>query len=228
MNKFILTIPFIVACQYPEPMNPDPIYDSSETSVSGVEDASDAGQDTDIADVLTETEPVEAPVTVVPPRHQNILLIGDSEVMYINWYFKPMRKPNETVYFDSKPGTTIGWWNGGVFHREMSKYPNLDMVIVFLGTNNFNFTFLQPHQNILDEIKARNIKCIWVGPTDVRMRGYKNPHITGQLIKDAVDGLCTYVDTESLSIPLADGVHPTQDGAVKWLTEIWDVKDSLQ
>ncbi len=226
MNKFIFAIPFLVACEYPEPMNPEPIYDSSEASVSGVEDASDAGQDVDIADVLTEAEPIKGPITAVPPKHQNILLIGDSEVMYSSWYFKPMRKPNETVYFDSKPGTTIGWWNGH-FQREMSKYHDIDVVIVFLGTNNFNFNFLQPHENILATLKNSTAKCIWVGPTDVRMRGYKNLHLTGGLIKEAFEGICTYVDTESLNIPLADGVHPSQDGAVKWLTEIWNVKDSL-
>lgn len=230
MNKFILAIPFIMACQYPWPTNPDPIYDSSDASTSDVEDVADvvdSGQDVDISDVLAEAEPIDAAVAALPPKHQNILLIGDSEVLYASGQVKKVRQPNETVFIDSKPGTTIGWWNDGIFHREMSKYPNLDVVIVFLGTNNFNFNYLQPHQNILDEIKSHNVKCIWVGPTDVRMRGYKNLHITGRLIRNVVDGLCTYVDTESLSIPLVDGVHPTPEGTVKWLTEIWSVKETL-
>jgi hypothetical protein len=157
-------------------------------------------------------------------KHENILLIGDSEVLYSSWYFKPMRRDNETVYFDSKPGTTIGWWNG-VFQKEMSKYHDIDVVIVFLGTNNFNFDYLQPHQHILDTLKASSAKCIWVGPTDVHMKGFTNPHIVNKLLKEEVSSLCTYVDTEQLHIELADGVHPTQAGAVKWLTEIWKVKD---
>jgi hypothetical protein len=161
-----------------------------------------------------------------PPPPQRILLIGDSEVLYLSWYFDRanVKQPNETVLFDSKPGTTIGTWNS-IFVQEMSRYPRLDMVIILLGTNNFNFDFLQAHQSILDEVKRRNIKCLWVGPTDVKMKGWKNLHMTGPFIKEAVDGTCTYFDTEAANIELADGVHPTLAGGIKWLQLIWEAKD---
>lgn len=174
-------------------------------------------------EVIVEDAAIDVQVDA-PPAHQNILLIGDSEVMYNHWYFKPMEKDNETVFFDSKPGTTIGWWNFH-FKDEMAKYKNIDVVIVFLGTNNFNFTYLQEHQNIIDGIKSSNAKCIWVGPTNVRMKGWKNPHITGKLLKEAVAGTCTYFDTEAADIELADGIHPSRDGAINWLQKIWKVKD---
>jgi hypothetical protein len=170
------------------------------------------------------------------PTHQNVLLIGDSEVRYVNWWgLKSVQQPNETVFVDSKPGTTIAQWNNGMwwdkhfftFKSEMARYSNIDVVIVFLGTNNYNFTYLQPHQAILDTLKGSHAKCIWVGPTDVHIHGPRNPHIINGLLKKEVSSVCTYVDTESLHIPLVDGVHPTQAGAIKWMQEIWKVKSSL-
>jgi hypothetical protein len=98
-----------------------------------------------------------------------------------------------------------------------------DVLIVFLGTVNFNFPYLQPIHNILDEITHRQLTCIWVGPTKV----YGQTHIINQLIKEAVVPTCTYVDTETLDIPLEDGVHPTIPGAIKWLQEIWNIKNAL-
>jgi hypothetical protein len=212
--KLFYLAPLLLAACQPSNLAPT-ITDGPDATIK------DAGIDVEVVDAAPEAEQVEA--APVAPKHQNILLIGDSQVQYADWFFKPFRKTNETVFFDSKPGTTIGWWSFGIFHREMSKYPNIDVVIVFLGTNNFNFKYLQPYQSILDEIKVRKVKCIWVGPTAV----YGKKHVINSLIKDAVSGTCTYVDTEELDIPLVDGVHPTQPGAVKWLTEIWKVKATL-
>ena len=171
----------------------------------------DAGED------VVDTVPVILP--------KKILLIGDSQVRYLSWYMDRagVKQPNETVFFDSKPGTTILTWNN-IFVREMSKYPNIDEVLIFLGTNNFNFGFLQDHQNILNEIKRRNVKCLWIGPTNVRMNGFKNLHMIGPLIKKAVEPVCKFFDTEAAGIELADGIHPSLDGAVKWLRDIWKVK----
>jgi len=209
----------MAACQ---PSNLAPTATDSSALAGTKDAATDIEMDVNVADASAEAEQVEAAPIV--PKHQNILIIGDSEVQYADWFFKPFKNPNETVFFDSKPGTGIGWWNAGIFHREMNKFPNVDIVIIFLGTNNVNFKYLEPYQNILDEVKARNVKCIWVGPTAV----YNKQHVINSLIRDAVSGTCTYVDTEALDIPLVDKVHPTQPGAIKWLTEIWKVKESLQ
>lgn len=165
--------------------------------------------------------PVDASEEDAAPKHENILIIGDSQARYAKWQIKKIQRPNETIFIDDKGGTTILWWNNKHFREEMAKFPNIDVVVIFLGTNNFNFTFLQPHQDILDVLHERKLKCIWAGPTKVN--GQK--HIINKLIKDAVSGTCSYVDAEELNIPLADGVHPTPDGTVKWLQEIWKVKD---
>lgn len=217
MKLLYLALLFVAAC-FPSNLA-NTATDSSD--ISGKAVVVDAGTDINIVATVAQVEPVDAaPIT---PKNQNILLIGDSEVQYAYWFFKPFKNLNETVFFDSKPGTGIGWWNAGMFHKEIDKYPNVDIVIIFLGTNNVNLKYFQPYQNILDEIKVRNVKCIWVGPTAV----YNKKHHMNQLIKQAVEQTCTYVDTELLDIPLVDGVHPTSEGAVKWLTEIWKVKSTL-
>lgn len=184
---------------------------------------------------------VEAPVSMIDagvidssvdrcvlPAHQNILLIGDSQVRFLSWYWgrANVQRPNETVWFDSKPGTTILTWNH-IFIREMKKYPDVDVVLIFLGTNNFNFPFLQEHQNILNEVQRRKIMCLWIGPSNVRWPGIRNLHMTGPSLKAAVSPTCTYFDTEAADIELVDGIHPSLIGAKKWLQLIWQEKDKL-
>lgn len=158
------------------------------------------------------------------PSHEKILLIGDSEVVYSQIYFNQsqVKEPGETVFFDAWPGRTIGYMNY-IFVREMNKFPDLDTVIIFLGTNNFNFTFLQPYNQILDEVKRRNLRCIWIGPTKVNGQH----HAINDLIHKAVEPTCKYFDTEAADIQLVDGVHPTRTGAIKWLNLIWAMKATL-
>ena len=152
------------------------------------------------------------------------LLIGDSQVLYAGYYFgkSNVKHDNETVLFDSKPGTTILTWNN-IFVREMNKFPHVDTVVIFLSTNNHNFNFVQPHDNILNEIKHRQVRCIWVGGTNV----YGKRWPIYAMVKAAVEPTCTYFDTENAGIELADGVHPSKDGMIKWLTLIWQVKDAM-
>jgi len=159
------------------------------------------------------------------PPPESILLIGDSEVMFSHFYFDEanVKQSNETVFFDSKPGTTILTWNN-IFVSEMKRFPVVDTVIIYLGTNNQNFSWLQPHQNILNEIKRRNLKCIWVGNTKV----YNRHHMINDLVHQAVEPTCTYFDTEKADIELADQVHPTKAGAIKWLKMIWALKEKIK
>lgn len=219
--KFITFLLLLLAsCQFQKAIktasstisNPGLVVDSNTETIN-------------VETINTEYIDILPPISIEAskPKHQNILIIGDSEALYAGWQVKKVQQDNETVFVDSKPGTTIGWWNYGNFHQEMSKYRNLDIVIVFLGTNNFNFTYLQPYQNILDEIKNRRVKCIWVGPTAV----YGKKHVINTLIKTAVSDTCTYVDTELLDIPLSDGVHPTIPGTIKWLENIWKIKSEF-
>ena len=171
----------------------------------------DAGQD-------------EASVADVVKAPSRILLIGDSQVQYMDWYFSKsgVKRSNETVFFDSKPGTTIGYWNNGVFVQEMWKYPRMDVVIIMLGTN--NWAFRGYHQNltiIIDEIKRRKVKCLWVGGTEVYH--HHHPYINDWLRNNVSP--CVFFDTEATGISLLDGVHPDLNGGIKWLHLIWQAKD---
>lgn len=169
-----------------------------------------------VAGLLTCSTPLQA-----DPPHKNILLIGDSETVYAELYMHDanVKQSNETVYFDAKPGTTIGYWNG-IFASELAKYPNIDEVIIFLGTNNWNATRLPPLNNILAEVNRRHLKCLWVGPTAV----LNHPHPINRLLKPAVVPTCSYFDTEQAGIELRDIAHPTRAGAIKWLKMIWSAK----
>ena len=207
--RSLLLISMLLACQA-EPVNTFvPAANRSEAPIKDAEQS--VGEP--IA-ITTEAIPD-------PPKPKVILLIGDSEVMYMDWFFSRahVKQPNETVLFDSKPGTTIGTWNF-IFVSEMARYQKVDEVLIFLGTNNFNFPFLQNHDNILNEVKRRKVKCLWIGPTKV----YGKHHPINEMIKQAVEPTCTFFNTEEDGIELQDGVHPTLAGGIKWLKDIWSVK----
>ena len=195
----------LVAC-HPAPTYTTTVFDASaDTPVSVI----DAGEDVSDGGIEADTP-------------KQILLVGDSQVLYAKWYMARagVQKPNETLFYDSHPGTTILTWNR-IFVREMSKFPKMDEVLIFLGTNNNNFTYLQPLDNILGEVKRENVKCVWVGGTEV----YHHHHpIINNLIRNAVSPTCQFFDTEAAGIDLIDGVHPSPEGAKKWLKLIWDFK----
>lgn len=205
MNKQIAIAAFMLACTQAE---------TPDASISVVEEVTDAG---------VEVEVEEPEVECIPPAHQKILMVGDSQAGFTSWRVDEMKRPGETVVTTYKGGTSLGYWNFGHFSEVLRNNAKPDVLIVFLGTVNFNFPYLQPIQNILDEITKRQLTCIWVGPTKV----YGKEHVINQLLKEAVVPTCTYVDTETLDIPLEDGVHPSIPGAIKWLQEIWKVKDSI-
>lgn len=166
---------------------------------------------------------VDASIEDAAPKHQNILIVGDSQAVAAKLQLKKVQKPNETIAVAAKGGTTIEWWDTDRFQNELNNHSNTDVVIIFLGTNNYGMQRMPAHQNILKAITARKVKCIWTGPTKVN----GNKHIINKLIKNAVSNTCSYVDAEELNIPLSDGVHPTPQGATQWLQEIWKVKESL-
>lgn len=150
----------------------------------------------------------------------NTLVVGDSEAGFASRRFKEVKLSNETIHLEAKGGTTIQYWTNGAFHKALAAHPQTDTVIIFLGTNNVWSAVLPEVSPILNEIKNKNIKCIWVGPTAVHGKKWK----INQLLKVAVSETCTYIDTETLDIPLEDGIHPTWGGILKWLKIIWATK----
>lgn len=163
----------------------------------------------------------------IKPDTQNILIVGDSEAVFVSHYLKEVKKPTETIYVNAKSGTGIQYWSGDKFKNVLSEHPNIDVVIIFLGTNNIAFYSrdkkLPDTNNILENIKSNNINCIWVGPPKV----YGSKHLINEPLKNAVEPICTYLSSEDLDIPLIDNVHPTPDGSIKWLKEVWKIKDDL-
>lgn len=182
------------------------------------------------ASVLVQDAAIDAPVMEVlacdaacraPTR---TLIVGDSEAGFVSRRLKEFKEkvhPEETFDTDFKGGTVIQYWAaGGNFRAALSRHPKPDTVIIFLGTNNYWQKTMPDVKPILDEVQSRGIRCIWVGPTEVQGKKWE----INQLIKAAVTPTCTYVDTETLNIPLEDGVHPTYAGIFKWLNAIWEVK----
>lgn len=151
---------------------------------------------------------------------QKILVLGDSEAGAVSPSLKNVLLPGETTELEYKSGSSIEYWARGKFHEALGHHFVPDVIIVFLGTNNYGYQTLPDVTPILDEIVQTHAKCIWVGPTSVNGQKWK----IDKLLKKAVSGQCSYVDTEELDIELADGIHPTQVGVTKWLNEIWSVK----
>lgn len=208
MRTLHFILPFLLACRT-EPASIAPV---ALDVISISDTVIDAGQDE-----------VGAPDVAAPS--QRILLIGDSQVFYMQVIFDRanVKKSNETVMFDSHPGFTILAMDR-IFVAEMSKYPRLDEVIIFLGTNNWPFDkWQQPMDDILREVQRRNVKCLWVGPTEVYHKVDRVKALNKE-IKTTIAGVCDFFDTQAAGIELQDGVHPSIEGGKKWLQEIWKAK----
>ena len=151
--------------------------------------------------------------------HDNILVIGDSLACGSKWRANEVKKDNESLQWDCKVGSPIEFWSkNGAAKRALDAHPKTDSVIIFLGTNNYTNVKLPDVEPLLKEVRDRNLRCTWVGPTAVRgKKTALNP-----LLKAAVEKTCKYVDAED--IPLGDGIHPTMDGWLTLLTKIWKVK----
>lgn len=163
-----------------------------------------------------------------PKKHaaRKVLIVGDSEACAVSQYID-LRKlvaqindedglPHDHVDVACKGGTVVQYWGaGGNLKIALQKYPHPDAVLVFLGTNHYWQDKAPPTQTVTDQLKDTN--CIWVGNTAVHGRYWKINH----LIYEAVTPQCSYFDTETADIPLADGVHPTPAGATKWIRAVW-------
>ena len=152
-------------------------------------------------------------------KHRNVLIIGDSEACAVSNYTRHVQDAHDSVYVDCKVSTTVPYWAAqGNFREALSRHPKPDAVLVFLGTNHYWDAKANPDvKPILDIVKAEGIDCVWVG--NVAVKGRKWP--INNALRASVQPTCSYFDTETAGIPLADGVHPTGDGALKWLRAVW-------
>lgn len=216
MRKFsIVFVAAVLSCAQPTP-----------SPVSSTPESSDANGDALIVPTVTA-----APASPPPPkpkvrRGRKVLIVGDSEACAVGSYINLKKlvadindeggMPRDSVDVDCKGGTTVQYWGaGGNLRAALSRHPNPDAVLVFLGTNHYGQATTPPTATVTDLLKATD--CVWVGNTAVHGKHWK---ING-LIRDAVTPQCAYFDTEAAGIPLADGVHPTPGGASKWIRSVW-------
>lgn len=171
---------------------------------------------------------IELPTVVVVSKRQprHVLIVGDSEACAVSGYINLKKlvasindedgAPHDVVDVDCKGGTVVQYWGaGGNLKLALQRHPKPDDVLVFLGTNHYWQKVSPPTNTVTDLLKETN--CIWVGNTAVHGQHWT---ING-MIRDAVTPRCTYFDTEAADIPLADGVHPSPAGAVKWIRLVW-------
>jgi hypothetical protein len=171
-----------------------------------------------------------ASVIVVPPppipvpRH--VLIVGDSEACATGRYAKDAVKqfnddhgqPHDTIDVECKGGTQVRYWGKeGHLRDALSKHPNPDNIVIFLGTNHYTETKAPDVSIVLDLVKQSGARCTWVGNTAVNGKKWK----INKLMRDAVTPTCDYFDTEAANIALPDGVHPWGDGAIKWIKLVW-------
>jgi hypothetical protein len=152
---------------------------------------------------------------------EHILVIGDSEAAHVSHFYDYVIQPREVVNSDFKGGTVIQQWFGERLDKALTKYPETDTVVIFLGTNNAGRKDELDVSPILDKVKDK--KCIWAGP--VAVNGHKQ--VFNQLLKNFIlsHSKCKYIDSELLPIKLADGYHPEPQSSIIWLKEVWRVKD---
>lgn len=157
-------------------------------------------------------------ICLVPEK---ILIVGDSEACAMKYgAVKAVQTSEEKVDIDCVGGTRVSYWENGRMKQALSK-DKYDVVIVFLGTNDYG---MKPDPTkVVQAITDSGAACVWAGPTLVR--GQKS--VTNEHLKSRV-APCVYLDTQALGVPLADGVHPTGAGAVKWLAKVWELKNLIR
>jgi hypothetical protein len=149
-----------------------------------------------------------------PQRHA--LIIGDSEACAVYPYARTM---GDQVSVECTKSTRVEWWAEGRFQQALDKHPDADTVVVFLGTNDYYDTRAPDVKPILDAVSNRHLACVWAGNTPVH--GRKHWPIN-EMLRAAVVPTCSYFDTEAAGIQLLpDEVHPTPEGAAKWIRKVW-------
>jgi hypothetical protein len=87
-----------------------------------------------------------------------------------------------------------------------------DVVLVFLGSNDYN---AKPDPTpLVNAIKATGASYLWVGPPAIRGQVGVAPAYLASKLGAA------YFDSRTLSLKLADGIHPTPSEFARWMTAV--------
>lgn len=161
---------------------------------------------------------VEAIFQIAP--HQEILIIGDSQACVMKFgAIAAVKQANETVDVVCKVSTRTAYWEGSRMKDALSA-KRYDVTIIFLGSNDYGSK--PDPTKIVQQVLASGAKCIWVGPPLIRgQKTATNSHLAATVPP------CSYLDSQALGVPLADGIHPTGAGAILWLNKAWEIKNSL-
>ena len=154
---------------------------------------------------------------------EKILVVGDSEAAHVSHFYEYVRTYREDISSEFKGGTNIQQWQDGLMDAALAKHPDVDTVVIFLGTNNIGRKTELDVSAILGKIKGK--KCIWVGPPAVRGKKW----LFNKLLRDNVLKVskCFYLNSEEIKLTLPDEWHPAPQSSILWLREVWSLKNEM-
>jgi lysophospholipase L1-like esterase len=145
--------------------------------------------------------------------------VGDSEA---GATFSAIREllpyGHATLTYES--GSRIEKWSRGKMAASSPK-SKVDVIIIFLGANNYYDSRLPSTEGILRVIERSEARCIWVGPPKIGGLPWK----LDSNLRESLEGRCSYVSSQDLEIELRDGIHPSIDGAKFWASKIVETLD---
>ncbi|MBQ0081027.1 MAG: SGNH/GDSL hydrolase family protein [Alistipes sp.] len=168
--------------------------------------------------VQEDNEQVQDTVKMVDRKPHNILLFGDSMILYMNKRLGEYCAGNghtwHTVVWVSS--TIKQWASCDTLNYFLRKY-NPDYVLICLGSNEQFIkdpSSRQPHiKKILKDIGGRH--CAWICPP-----GWKKDTGINELIKNDI-GAKRFFDTRNFTIPRGkDNIHPTGASSALWMDHI--------
>lgn len=145
----------------------------------------------------------------------NYWIVGDSEAGATSAALKEALPSGSKIDLTFEVSSRIEKWAAGKMANARPA-GRIDVVIVFLGTNNYYDQTLPSPEGILKVIRSTGAKCIWVGPPKVNNRSWK----LNNELRQAVEPTCKFVDSQQIPIALRDGIHPTPNGARTWARKI--------
>jgi hypothetical protein len=147
-----------------------------------------------------------------PPPPATLHIVGDSQACGAGMVAgqTPELKAWPRVKVTCKVGTPVKYWEA---HLDEAGLKAGDSVLVYLGSNDWGGN--PDPKPVLAKIKASGAKCVWVGPPLIRGKDGAASKLKADVEKD---GACAYLDSRSLNLRQADGVHPASSAEhTRWL-----------
>ena len=156
---------------------------------------------------------------VAESRNQVVLLVGDSMadglgVRFNDYAVKNGFEFHSVVWYGS---TTRDWAIASDLQYQIERvHPTY--IIISLGTNDLGYKDYSRRETAIHTILSRigNIPYVWVGP--LPWHRVKDRTIVN-VIRDCT-GTGRFFDSSSVIASRADGVHPTRQGAARWVDKI--------